>query len=389
MNQTTKNSLDRRRGEDSTVISSQTEFLPSVSIIVPTYKEACNLPELIDRLESVRNSHHLDLELLLMDDNSQDGTEELVVQAGKEWVHLIVRRANRGLSAAVIDGFSFAKKEIYLVMDADLSHPPEKIPEMLVHIAKGADFVVGSRYVTGGTTEESWGWLRWLNSKVATLLARPLISLKDPMSGFFAFPRRLLATNPPLNPVGYKIGLELLVKCNCQKVIEIPIHFSQRVRGQSKLSFKEQLLYLEHLRRLADYRYGEWARLVQFGIIGFSGTLVNLFVLTFFLWLSVPVSASVALAILISMLSNFLLHRKFTFSHAYHNNWLWQLAGFVGASSIGTCINYAITLIVIDVWPLAERFPQVAAIMGILSGMLFNYIMNRYLVFRNPCTRGK
>ena len=212
--------------------------MPSVSVIVPTYKEALNLPALVERLEAVRETHRLDLEMVIMDDDSRDGTVEAVACLDRDWVRLVVRTANRGLSAAVLDGFREARNEVFLVMDADLSHPPETIPEMLRQLQSGADFVLGSRYVAGGTTEEAWGVLRWINSKAATLLARPFTRLKDPMSGFFAFHRSLLDGAPSMNPVGYKIGLEVLVKCNCRNVAEIPIHFSQRFQGESKLSLR-------------------------------------------------------------------------------------------------------------------------------------------------------
>src|SRR5690349_15415001 len=107
-------------------------------------------------------------------------------------------------------------------MDADLSHPPEALPGMLTKLREGADFVLGSRYVRGGTTSDDWGVLRWLNSRVATWLARPLTSVRDPMSGFFALRRSTFEAGREFNPIGYKIGLELIVKCGCERVVEVP-----------------------------------------------------------------------------------------------------------------------------------------------------------------------
>lgn len=359
-----------------------TEQMPSVSVIVPTYKEALNLPALVERVEAVRNARGLDLEMVIMDDNSRDGTEEAVALLNRDWVRLIVRTANRGLSAAVLDGFREARKDVFLVMDADLSHPPEVIPEMLLRLRGGADFVLGSRYVAGGTTEEAWGVLRWINSKVATLLARPFTRLKDPMSGFFAFHRSLLDGAPPMNPVGYKIGLEILVKCDCRNVAEIPIHFSQRFQGESKLSLREQLLYLEHLRRLGEHKFGDWARFLQFSLVGFSGAFVNLAALTLLVWIGVPVRIAVAVAIFVAMFTNFLLNRQFTFSYARDRHWAGQLLGFVGASSFGAAANYATTLLILQYWPFTERFPQIAATFGILAGLASNYTLSRYIVFK-------
>jgi dolichol-phosphate mannosyltransferase len=248
---------------DSPPLVSETEgpsgVLPTLSIIVPTYKEVENLPLLIERIEQVRDAQGLTLELLVMDDDSQDGTEKMIATLNKPWVRLFVRKANRGLSLAVVEGLHLARNEVLLVMDADLSHPPEKIPEMLAMLGPDCDFVVGSRYVPGASTDAEWGVFRWLNSKVATLMARPLTNLKDPMAGFFALKRSTFEQGQDtLNPIGYKIGLELLVKCNCKKVREIPIHFEDRKLGHSKLSVKEQIKYLQHLRRLMVYRY--WTR---------------------------------------------------------------------------------------------------------------------------------
>lgn len=229
----------------------------SISVIVPTYREAENLNELVARIDSVRQKDNLALDLFIMDDDSQDGTEKIVTALGLPWVNLIVRTNNRGLSAAVLDGFKAATNEVFVVMDADLSHPPEKIPELVDALAGDTDFVIGSRYVENGSTAEEWGVFRWLNSSIATLLAWPFTSVKDPMSGFFAIRRETVEKAAPMSPVGYKIGLELIVKCPCTHIAEIPIHFAQRGHGQSKLSLKEQLQYLQHLFRLFRFKWGK------------------------------------------------------------------------------------------------------------------------------------
>lgn len=229
----------------------------TVSIIVPTYKEVENLPILIRCIEQLKDQYsNLIIELLILDDNSNDGTEQLP-ELNQAWIRLIVRKENRGLSQAVIDGLKLARHDIIVVMDADLSHPPEKIPEMIQHLNQGADFVIGSRYITGASIDGNWGIFRWLNSKLATLLARPLTRVKDPMSGFFALSRASFQRHQnQFNPTGYKIGLELLVKCRFSEIHEIPIHFAIRQHGVSKLSIKEQFRYIQHLYQLLIYRYG-------------------------------------------------------------------------------------------------------------------------------------
>jgi dolichol-phosphate mannosyltransferase len=232
---------------------------PLVSIVVPTYHEADNIEALCTRIAQSMNSAELAYELVFVDDNSNDGSVEIVArlaEAGQP-VRMIVRCDQRGLATAVLDGFRAARGEILVCMDADLSHPPEAIPRLVETIRNGeADFVLGSRYTPGGTTDEEWGLARWVNSKVATCLARPFTRAKDPMSGFFALPRSLFEQAGPLDPIGYKIALELLVKCPCRKVAEVPIHFAKRFKGSSKLNVGEQLRYLKHLTRLARYRLG-------------------------------------------------------------------------------------------------------------------------------------
>jgi len=353
--------------------------LPSVSVVVPTFQEVENLPGLIERLDHLRREFGIALELLIMDDNSQDGSAELIEKLNLPWVHLVVRKTNRGLSAAVLDGLNLASCETVVVMDADLSHPPEAIPEMLAELEKGADFVIGSRYVAGAATGEDWGAFRWLNSKVATWLARPLTRAADPMSGFFVFRRSALAQSAPLNPVGYKIGLELLVKCGFRRVVEIPIFFAQRRFGCSKLTLKEQVHYVQHLRRLMIYKYPFISHASQFAAVGVSGVVVHLAILTALLSMGVPTGLAIVAAIAVSMISNFALNRRITFSHAQSGSMGRQFAGFVGACSAGAFINYAITVAVLECFP--GLWPQAAALAGIASGMCFNFLASRYLVF--------
>jgi dolichol-phosphate mannosyltransferase len=356
---------------------------PSVGVIVPTYREVENIPHLVERLERLRDAEGLDLELVLVDDDSQDGTEELVQSLDRPWVRLVVRKADRGLSQAVLDGLRRSDRDVLVVMDADLSHPPEKIPGLLAALADGADFAVGSRFVSGGSTDDDWGVFRWLNSRVATLLAFPLTSLKDPMSGFFALRRETFEQGREFSPVGYKIGLELLIKCGCARAVEIPIHFSDRRFGESKLSLKEQLKYLRHIRRLYIHRYGVWSHLVQFLLVGASGLAVNLLILTFLLHRGVDEKLAIAAAIVASMVSNFVLNRRFSFSYARGRSILGQFAGFVCACSLGAAVNYAATLAAWD----AFHYRQMAAVLGVVAGTAFNFVASRFFVFRQEHVR--
>src|SRR5947209_774661 len=149
---------------------------PDVSVIVPTYCEADNLPLLVPRIAAACPG----AEVLIVDDDSPDATA--AVCAGLP-VHLLVRKGGRGLASPVLYGMRQARGDVFVVMDADLSHPPETIPALVDAIRSGADFAIGSRYVRGGRTDASW-WRR-LTSRVATLLARPLTTARDPLAGFF------------------------------------------------------------------------------------------------------------------------------------------------------------------------------------------------------------
>ncbi len=228
---------------------------PEITVIVPTYLEAENLPVLVPRIVQALESAAREGEIVIVDDDSPDDTESVCAELTTRFpVRLLVRRGARGLAGAVVHAMERSQGEVLAVMDADLSHPPEKLGELVAALdEEGVDFALGSRYVEGGSTEAGWGLDRLVNSKVATLLARPLTRINDPMAGFFALRRSTYSRAAALDPLGFKIALELIVKCGCRNVVEIPIHFGQRLRGESKLSYRERWDYLRHLARL--YRF--------------------------------------------------------------------------------------------------------------------------------------
>ena len=253
-----------------------------ISIIVPTLNEAENLPLLIPRIAAALAGR--DFEIIVVDDDSCDDTRAVCARLAQQHpLTLHVReRPKDGLSGAVLTGFYLAKGDILVVMDADLQHPPETLPELIAPLeATGdaaADFVIGSRHAPGGTVEEQWGLFRKINSRVATLLARPFTGPRttDPMSGFFALRRETLQRAERLTPLGYKIGLELMSKCRVSRVREVPIHFKTRAHGRSKLTVTQQFKYLEHLSRLYDFTFPRLSPVVKFLIATGCGWLVGL-----------------------------------------------------------------------------------------------------------------
>lgn len=236
--------------------------MPHLSIIVPTYCEAENLAALTRAISAALRDQMYNYEIIVVDDDSPDDTVAVCAELSQQFpLKLHVRTSERGLSSAVVAGMNLAEGDLLICMDADLSHPAEAIPEIAAALENPlTDFVIGSRYVRGGSTEMGWGLFRWLNSKAATLLARPLTTASDPMAGFFGLRRETFRNARELDPIGYKIGLELIIKCECLNVVEIPIHFANRLHGESKLSFREQLNYLRHLARLYRFRYGSVRR---------------------------------------------------------------------------------------------------------------------------------
>ena len=185
-----------------------------------------------------------------------------------------------------------------------------------------------------------------------------------------------------LNPIGYKIGLELIVKCAIENVAEVPIHFSDRQSGESKLSLVEQLRYLQHLRRLYIYKFANPSSLLQFLVVGSSGVLVNLSVLTILVWIGLPNSFAVLGGIAVSVVTNFLLNRRFSFSYARREPIVKQFLGFCGASAAAMVVNYSVTMFS------SLRLPdipiQVAALIGIAAATILNYMVNQFMVQHLP-----
>ena len=352
----------------------------AVTVVLPTYQEFESLPSLIEALKEVRAHELQHLQLIIVDDYSDDGTEQLIKDFDQEWIKLVIRKEDRGLSSAVIRGLQEASTEYCVVMDADGSHPASAIPAMVQAIQEGADFAVGSRYVLGGTTEDGWGMLRWLNSKIATLMARPFTKVLDPMSGFLAFRKTTFEQAKELNPVGYKIGLELIVKCGCKQVSEVPIHFSTRQLGQSKLTLGVQFEYLQHVIRLLRYTHPKLVSFFTFATVGLSGAIVYLLALNVLTPLFDERWEGIGAAVWVAMTWNFLWDRKYAFWYS-RSNIVAQYLGFVAVCSVGAFANFYITNLLA-----ASNAITYSGFIGVVVssviGIVFNFLVTRLLVFR-------
>ena len=287
-----------------------------LSIIVPALNEAQNLPTLLQRIDAaLQLISPIHYEVIVVDDNSKDGTAEVCAQLATQYpVKLLVRtEPKNGLSGAVLFGMAQAAGKYLVVMDADLQHPPERLADLLKPLQTGeADFVLGSRYVAGGSTEADWSFFRQINSGVATFLARPFAGrVTDPMSGFFALERKTYQNAQRLTPVGYKIALELMCKGRVRRVQEIPIHFSHRLHGQSKLSLKQQFRYLEHLSRLYDFKFPRASPVVKFLIVTLAAWAAGLAAYAIVLSAGVGPIAAPVIAYAADILATSVFHARY------------------------------------------------------------------------------
>lgn len=225
----------------------------TLSIVVPTYNERDRLADLVREIFAAYAAEAVNGELVIVDDNSPDGTGQLADELATRHRITVLHRAGKlGLGTAVIEGFAAATAPIVGVIDADLSHPPALLPRMLaVMRSASADFVIGSRYIPGGGTR-NWGLARLWMSRLACMLARGLTPIRDATSGFFLI-RRDLVRNVRISAGGFKICLELLVRGRPGTVVEVPYVFTGRTAGDSKMNLKEALGYLEQLKQLRRF----------------------------------------------------------------------------------------------------------------------------------------
>eukprot|EP00656_Telonema_subtile_P010159 TRINITY_DN14854_c0_g1_i3.p1 TRINITY_DN14854_c0_g1~~TRINITY_DN14854_c0_g1_i3.p1 ORF type:complete len:263 (+),score=75.35 TRINITY_DN14854_c0_g1_i3:95-883(+) len=253
-----RDSINAEYGE-----SARANMSSELSVVVPTYNETENIRPLCERLFAAAKDKKISIELLVMDDESVGSAEttKIVEALAKEKhnirIHTRTKSEGRGLSSAVLLGFQMAKHETVLCMDADLQHRPEQVPDVASPVLSGkAEYAIGSRHVGGGGLGFEWSLLRRAISKAATILAWPLTSSTDPMSGFFCTTKTVLKrAEGKLNPIGFKIALEVASRCRCNPIQDVPIIFDERVAGESKLSMKQNFLYVQQLLALYWDRY--------------------------------------------------------------------------------------------------------------------------------------
>lgn len=354
-----------------------------LSLIAPTYNEKENIVPLVERVHKALSQYNY--ELIIVDDNSPDGTAQLANSLSSKYpLKVIVRTTERGLASAVVAGFSQAGGQVLGVIDADLQHPPEAIPALQDAIRGGADVAIGSRYVEGGGIE-GWSTKREIISIGAKTIARLLLSsvkgIKDPLAGFFLF-RREVIEGAVLAPTGYKILLEVLVKGSASHVVEVPYIFKERERGKSNLTFNEQLNFLKHLSHLAWFE-GKIKRFIKFCIVGASGFCVNLGLLAIFVevlgmhkvWAQIP-------SYQISILTNFMFNEFWTFSDRRTpglKSFLIRAVKFNLVSQVGWGINISVYYVALNA---AGIYYIVSQIIAIAVATMWNFFSNLIWTWR-------
>ncbi|WP_405921788.1 glycosyltransferase [Streptomyces sp. NBC_00122] len=317
---------------DAELAAAQT-VTSSVTLIIPTFNESGNIDELLRRLGDAL-PEHLPCQVLFVDDSTDD-TPAVIEKAAVEYpfpVAVLHREsAVGGLGGAVLEGVRRADTDWIVVMDADLQHPPHLVPELVGEgMRTGADLVVASRYISGGSRAGLAGSYRIAVSRGATwltkgLFPRALRGISDPMSGFFAM-RRSVVTADALKPLGYKILLELAVRCRPAKVAEVPFVFQDRFSGESKSTAREGMRFLAHLASLRSAT--PLARMVGFGLIGLSGFVPNLAALWLLTHAGMHYLPAEIVANQAGVLWNFVLIEVLLFRDRRHRHWADRVGRF-------------------------------------------------------------
>ena len=363
--------------------NSDTCATPTLSVIVPTFKERGNVAELVRRLDLALKA--VTWEAIFVDDNSPDGTAAAVKEIARQdpRVRCLKRVGRRGLAGACIEGILSSAAPYVAVIDADLQHDEKILPAMLARLQAGeADLVAATRYVAGGSASSFSGG-RGAISRLATKMTHRLVGtpLSDPMSGFFMMRRdRFDEIAPRLSPAGFKILLDIAATSGAKlRIAEQPYSFGERFDGESKFNIQ---IGVEFLGLLLAKMTGDFVdpRFIFFAIVGSIGLLVHLAVLFVSLLLKQPFPAAQVIATFVAMTSNFLLNNELTYRDRRLKGWS-MLRGFLLfclVCSVGVVANVDLAR-----WLYVERpIWWVAGAVGAVMSVLWNYAMSTLFVWR-------
>ncbi|MDJ0707752.1 MAG: glycosyltransferase [Leptolyngbyaceae cyanobacterium MO_188.B28] len=377
------------------------------SLVIPTFNESRNIESLVSQLTGLLDSVIPgEYELILVDDDSPDRTWEVAQTLSGTYPQLKImrRQQERGLSSAVIRGWQAAQGDILGVIDADLQHPPEILLKLLSQMQQGSDLAVASRHVEGGGVSE-WSIVRRFLSRGAQVLGLLILPnvvgrVSDPMSGYFLIRRSAIA-GPKLNPMGYKILLEVIGRGRVKDIAEVGYVFQERQAGESKVTWRQYMDYLLHLGRLRSR--GRIARLrqrlpigrfIRFGIVGFSGVFVDMAVLYL---LSDPstlawgLTRSKIIAGEAAILNNFLWNDAWTFADISKRQQGWgpRIKRFLKFNAIclsGLILNVLLLNFVFNI-VFGGQYRYLANLIAIAVVTLWNFWINYKLNWRVTQTK--
>ncbi len=361
-----------------------------IVVILPTYNEKENIGLIVHALqEQFRKIKH-DMHILVVDDNSPDGTAEAVRAARAEWPNLhLITGEKQGLGAAYVRGMKFAitglHADVVMEMDADFSHKPEDVPRLIEAVEEGADFAIGSRYVPGGKIPEDWSFLRRMNSRWGNVFARyvaGMYTVRDCTAGFRAI-RASIVKKIDLDALkvrGYAFQISLLYEAilNHAKVREIPVEFVDRKRGETKLGLSD---IVEFMLNAWWIRFERSKTFLRFSAVGASGVVVNLVSFTQLMSMGLSKFIASPLAIELSIITNFLLNNFYTFRNRDTDDKI-HIRGvkfnIVSFASLG--VSYATFVVLSRIDPFG--IPQIHQAAGILPATFINYFLNSYWTFK-------
>jgi dolichol-phosphate mannosyltransferase len=363
-----------------------------IVLIIPTFNESGNIGRLLDELQLVFRSIRHEMHVLVVDDNSPDGTLDIVraSQRHAKNVHVLEGSTKRGLGAAYIRGMRHAldvlQAEAVFEMDADFSHKPADVPRLIAALEQGADLAIGSRYTLGGSVPQEWGWRRRLNSRFGNLVARYVVGLyriRDCTAGFRAIRsdvlRRMDFAGFRVQGYAFQIALLHAAVAEGAKVVELPVEFVDRAVGESKLGIKD---IVEFMRNAAWIRFQSSKVFLKFCLVGTSGVLVNLGMFTALLGLGVNKYVASPIAIETSIFTNFIGNNYWTFRRRNLGSRIHRRGLRFNAVAIGSlAISYGTFVTLSHVFPAVA--PQVHQFIGIIPATLVNYFLNSYWTFRD------
>ncbi|MEL6553972.1 MAG: glycosyltransferase [Cyanobacteria bacterium J06621_11] len=372
----------------------------TLSLIIPTYNESSNVPKIVEQLTQLLDNFIPEkYELILVDDNSPDLTWQVAQDLTNKYpqLHAMRREDERGLSSAVIRGWQVANGSILGVIDADLQHPPEILLKLISATMEGADLAVASRHVEGGGVSD-WSIIRRFLSRGAQVLGLVVCPavvgrVTDPMSGYFMVRRSAIA-GPHLNPVGYKILLEVIGRGQVGDIAEVGYVFQEREAGESKVTWKQYIEYIGHLARLRSRgRIGRLKtafptkRFTRYGIVGLIGVVVDMTIL-FLLHgvLGMGLTTSKIIAAETAILSNFIGNDSWTFvdmvgQQTGLSHRLKRLLKFNTICVIGLFLN-VIVLNVFFNWIFGQSLPYLANLIAVGLAAVWNFWVNWKLNWR-------